>query len=57
MHVLVLDPISGCSGSQFQNFPLSPAVKQCLKEVQRGNPYFSLNTLAMRLAAQETKAR
>ena len=36
---------------------MSPAVQKCLEEVKRESPYFSINTLAMRLAAQETKAR
>ena len=61
MLILVGDPISvatsGCSGSQFGNFPMSPEVRKCLEEVKRGSPHFSINTLAMRLAAQETKSR
>ena len=61
MLVLVGDSISvatsGCSGSQFGNFPMSPVVRKCLEEVKTGSPHFSINTLAMRLAAQETKAR
>lgn len=48
---------AGCSGSQFRNFPMSLAVRKCLEEVKRRSPNFSINTLALRLAAQETKAR
>ena len=36
---------------------MSPVVRKCLEEVKTGSPHFSMNTLAMRLAAQETKAR
>ncbi|XP_078579621.1 methyltransferase-like protein 25B [Branchiostoma floridae x Branchiostoma japonicum] len=43
--------------SCFMNFPLSHTVKEKLKEVGREFPNWQLNVFAMRLAAQETRAR
>eukprot|EP00058_Branchiostoma_floridae_P019992 XP_002605482.1 hypothetical protein BRAFLDRAFT_92900 [Branchiostoma floridae] len=43
--------------SCFKNFPLSCTVQEKLKEVGRDFPDWQLNVFALRLAAQETRAR